>query len=65
MVLADLKDWDRYQTYHWSSIHQWLQDHSDDPDAPEFELQIEDWKRSYLTYRGYIGHGIFVLRVKA
>jgi SAM-dependent methyltransferase len=64
MVLADLADWDRYQTYHWLSIYQWLQDHPDDPDAPEFKLQVEDWKRSYLTYRGYIGHGIFVLQVK-
>ena len=64
MVLTDLEGWDRYQTYHWMKIHQWLQEHPDDPDAAQFKLEIEDWKRSYLTYRGHFGWGMFLLQVK-
>jgi SAM-dependent methyltransferase len=64
MVVADLEGWDRYQTYHWVKIHQWLQAHPDDPDAAQFRAEIEDWKRSYLVYRGHFGWGMFLLRVK-
>jgi SAM-dependent methyltransferase len=64
MVLTDLEGWDRYQTYHWMRIHQWLQEHPDDPDVDEFKETIEDWKRSYLTYRGHFGWGMFVLKAK-
>jgi len=45
-------------------IYQWLQENPDDPDAAQFRIEIEDWKRSYLTYRGHFGWGVFLLRVK-
>jgi len=64
MVLTDEEGWDRYQTYHWARIHQWLQENPDDPDAAQFRMEIEDWKRSYLIYRGHFGWGVFLLRVK-
>jgi SAM-dependent methyltransferase len=64
MVLSDVEGWDRYQTHHWVKIHQWLREHPDDPDAAEFAGLIEDWKRSYLTYRGHFGFGVFVLGVR-
>jgi SAM-dependent methyltransferase len=64
MVLTDEEGWDRYQTYHWVRIHRWLQDNPDDPDATQFRLDIEDWKRSYLAYRGHFGWGVFLLQVK-
>jgi len=64
MVLTDDEGWDRYQTYHWMRIRQWLQEDPDDPDAAQFRLDIEDWKRSYLTYRGHFGWGVFLLGTK-
>jgi SAM-dependent methyltransferase len=64
MVLTDDQGWDRYQTYHWVKIHQWLRENPGDPDAAAFELEIEDWKRSYLAYRGHFGWGVFLLQVK-
>lgn len=64
MVLTDEEGWDRYQTYHWTKIHQWLRENPGDPEAAQFKLEIEDWKRSYLAYRGHFGWGVFVLRVK-
>lgn len=65
MVLTDDEGWDRYQTAHWVSMHQWLQENPDDPEAAQFRLDIEDWKRSYLAYRGHFGWGVFLLQVKA
>ena len=62
MVLTDEEGWDRYQTYHWVKIHRWLQENPDDPDAAQFKLEVEDWKRSYLVYRGHFGWGVFLLR---
>lgn len=64
MVLADQEGWDRYQTYQWMEIDRWLRECPDDPDAAEFRDQIEGWKRSYLTYRGHFGWGVFILGVK-
>lgn len=64
MVLTDDEGWDRYQTYHWMSIYRWLQEQRDDPDADAFRAEIEDWKRSYLCYRGRFGWGVFLLTGK-
>jgi hypothetical protein len=64
MVLTDDEGWDRYQTHHWVKIHEWLGENPDDPDAAAFKVEIEDWKRSYLVYRGHFGWGVFLLRVK-
>jgi SAM-dependent methyltransferase len=64
MVLTDDEGWDRYQTHHWVKIHQWLRENPGDPDAAQFRAEIEDWKRSYLLYRGQFGWGVFLLGVK-
>ena len=64
MVCTDDEGWDRYQTYHWTAIHQWVQDHPGDPEAAQLGLEIEDWKRSYFVYRGQFGWGMFLLRVR-
>jgi hypothetical protein len=64
MVLTDDEGWDRYQTHHWTRIHQWLKEHPGDPDAAGFRTEVEDWKRSYLVYRGQFGWGVFLLGVK-
>ena len=65
MILTDDEGWDRYQTHHWVKIHQWLRENPGDPDAAKFQAEIEDWKRSYLVYRGQFGWGVFLLGVKA
>ncbi len=64
MVLTDDEGWDRYQTAHWTNIHRWLEENPNDPDAAQFKMEIEDWKRSYLVYRGHFGWGVFLLGVK-
>jgi SAM-dependent methyltransferase len=64
MVLTDDEGWDRYQTHHWVKMYQWLKANARDPDAPRFRAEIEDWKRSYLVYRGQFGWGVFLLCVK-
>ena len=43
---------------------EWLGENPDDPDAAAFKVEIEDWKRSYLVYRGHFGWGVFLLQVK-
>jgi SAM-dependent methyltransferase len=62
MVLADGDSWDRYAASKWWTVHAWLRDHPDDPEAPEMRKFLDDGRRSHLTYqRRYLGWGVFVL----
>ncbi|HEY9075396.1 MAG TPA: class I SAM-dependent methyltransferase [Anaerolineaceae bacterium] len=64
MVFADDEGWDRYQTHHWMQVRSWLRNNPDDPDIENFRKMIEDWKRSYLVYRGNFGWGVFLLETR-
>ncbi|MFD0904605.1 SAM-dependent methyltransferase [Actinomadura sediminis] len=64
MVLADTDDWDRYVASQWQTVHTWLHDNPDDPDAPAMREFADRSRRTYLTYnRRYLGWGVFALRL--
>jgi len=63
MVLANYDDWDRYEAAQWMSVHRWLRDHPDDPDAAELKRWIATTRRVYMGYgRRFMGWGVFVLK---
>jgi hypothetical protein len=64
MVMADLRGWDRMQGSFWRNVHRWAAAHAGTEDAKAIKAEIEDWKRSYLEYRGKIGWALFLLTSK-
>ena len=65
MVIADPNSWDRYEAAQWWTIHEWLRENPNDPDAPAVRDYLAASRRDYLTYsRQYFGWGVFVLKAK-
>jgi SAM-dependent methyltransferase len=63
MVLATPDSWDRYVAAQWWTVHEWLRDNADDPEAPAMREYLTNARRSHLSYqRTYLGWGVFVLR---
>jgi SAM-dependent methyltransferase len=63
MVLADEHGWDRYAAAQWWALRRWLDEHPEDPRAPQVREFRDQVRRSHLTYqRRYLGWGVFVLR---
>ena len=61
VIASSDDDWDRYETLHWQAVERWLDDNSDDADAPEIRSRHEHHKRNYLRHqRDYLGWAIFV-----
>ncbi len=66
MVLANQDTWDRYEAAQWMTVHDWLQQNPNDPDAAGLRDWIVHERRVYLKYtRRYLGWGVFILRPKA
>ena len=56
-------DWDRYETLHWRAVDEWVAEHPEDPDAPEFRARNERSREHYLEHeRELLGWAIFVSR---
>jgi SAM-dependent methyltransferase len=63
MVLSSPDDWDRYAAAHWWTVHEWLKQNPDDPDAEALRQWSNRDRANYLDYgRRYLGWGVFVLR---
>jgi SAM-dependent methyltransferase len=66
MVLADQDDFDRYEASQWRTVHNYLNEHPDDPEYDDLKRWIDTKRRRYLHYgRDYMGWGVFVLSAPA
>lgn len=63
LIASNEDDWDRYETLHWRAVDEWLAEHPDDPDAPEFRERNARYREQYLQHeRELLGWAIFVGR---
>jgi SAM-dependent methyltransferase len=63
MIAASEDDWDRYESYHWRALEEWLAANPDDPDAPQIRERHEQSRDHYLRFqRRLLGWAIFVAR---
>ena len=63
LIAASRDDWDRYESLHWRAVEDWLEEHPEDPEAPEIRGEHEGHRRHYLeTTRELMGWAIFVGR---
>ena len=63
MVVADEHSWDRYVAAQCWALRRWLDEHPDDPIAPDVRRFRDEARRAHLAYqRRYLGWGVFVLR---
>lgn len=63
MIIATRDEFDHYYAQQWMTVHQWLREYADDPDAFAIREWIGRSQRLYLKYeRDYLGWGVFVLR---
>jgi len=63
LIASSEDDWDRYETLHWQAVEEWLADHPDDPDAPEFRRRNARYRDDYLQrQRELLGWAIFIAR---
>lgn len=63
LIAASRDDWDRYESLHWRAMEDWLEEHPDDPEAPDIRGEHEGHKRRYLeTTRDLLGWAILVGR---
>jgi SAM-dependent methyltransferase len=63
LIASSDDDWDRYESLHWRAVDEWLAQHPDDADAPEFRSRNERYRTQYLQHeRELLGWAIFVTR---
>jgi hypothetical protein len=63
LIASSEDDWDRYETLHWQAVEEWLAEHPDDPDAPEFRRRNARYRDDYLQrQRELLGWAIFIAR---
>jgi len=63
LIAASQDDWDRYESLHWRAVEDWLEEHPEDPDAPDIRGEHEGHRRRYLeTTRDLMGWAMFVGR---
>jgi SAM-dependent methyltransferase len=63
LLASSEDDWDRYETLHWRAVDEWLAEHPDDPDAPDFRARNERYREQYFQHeRELLGWAIFVTR---
>jgi hypothetical protein len=63
IIASSEDDWDRYESLHWRALDEWLAEHPDDPDAPQFRVRYERTRDDYLrSERALLGWAIFVGR---
>jgi hypothetical protein len=63
LIAASEDDWDRYESYHWRALEEWLAANPDDPDAPGMRERHEQSREHYLRFqRRLLGWAIFVGR---
>jgi Methyltransferase domain len=63
LIDSSLDDWDRYETLHWLTIEEWLNEHPKDPDAEEIRVKAERFRQDYLSWqRDLLGWAIVVGR---
>jgi SAM-dependent methyltransferase len=48
LIAASRRDWDAYESLHWTSLEEWLAENADDPGAAEIRAEYERWKWHYL-----------------
>jgi SAM-dependent methyltransferase len=63
LIAASDDDWDRYESLHWRAVDEWLDEHIDDTDAPEFRERDARYRDRYLRWqRELLGWAIFAAR---
>ena len=63
LIVSNEDDWDRYRSLHWRAVDEWLAEHPDDPDAPDFRARGERYREQYFQHeRELLGWAIFVAR---
>jgi SAM-dependent methyltransferase len=63
LIDASLDDWDRYESLHWATLIEWLDENPGDPDAERFRRQGDKYRDRYLRWdRDLMGWAIFVGR---
>jgi SAM-dependent methyltransferase len=63
LIASSDDDWDRYESLHWRAVDEWLAEHPDDPDAPEFRERNARYRDRYLReQRELLGWAIFIAR---
>ena len=48
LITAAEQDWDAYESLHWASVEEWLDENADDPEAADIRAEHETWKWRYL-----------------
>ena len=51
VIASSEDDWDTYESLHWRSLEEWLDAHSDDPDAADIRSRHEEARSAYLDDR--------------
>lgn len=63
LIDSSRDDWDRYESLHWLTLEEWLQEHPNDPQAAEFRELDRRYRERYLRWgRELLGWAIFVGR---
>ena len=61
LIAASEDDWDRYESYLWRALEEWLAANPDDPDAPQIRERHEQSRDHYLRFqRRLLGWAIFI-----
>lgn len=59
--VANLDDWDNYESMKWRAAHAWTTRHADDPEFADFQQMVASMRLNYLTKeRPQIGWAIVV-----
>jgi SAM-dependent methyltransferase len=51
LIAASPDDWDRYESFHWRAVEEWLAANPEHPEAPDLRREHEKHKRRHLTVR--------------
>ena len=63
MIAASEDDWDRYKSFQWRAVEEWVADHPEHPEAASFRAASEGFRGEYLAgRRDLLGWAIFVGR---
>jgi len=63
LIGSSQDDWDRYESLHWHTLEEWLDENPEDSDAERFREMSRRYRDGYLRWqRDLLGWGIFVGR---